>query len=57
MMKIDRSLQEVWDWKEKGYREGMSHDEWIKDIHEKAAEMKKKYNLKLRTYSKSASAR
>lgn len=50
-MRVDKSLQEVWDWKEKGYKErkGLTMEEKIKKIKESAQELCKKYNLKLKT--------
>jgi len=49
-MKVTKSLQEVWDWKEKAYeqRRGLTMEERIEGIKEGAEEMRKKYNLHLR---------
>ncbi|MBU0694458.1 MAG: hypothetical protein KKC11_07325 [Candidatus Omnitrophica bacterium] len=50
-MKVDKSLQEVWDWKEKVYRETkhLSIREALDKIHEDAQQIKKKYGLNLKT--------
>lgn len=50
-MKIDRSLQEVWDWKDNIYQETkhFSMKEAAQKIHEDAEQIKKKYGLKLRS--------
>lgn len=50
-MKVAKSLQEVWDWKERAYeeRKGLTMEERIKGIKEGAEEVCKKYGLKLRT--------
>ncbi len=52
-MKVTKSLQEVWDWKEKAYeqRKGLLMEERIKEIKESAEEMCKRYNLHLRKVS------
>ena len=52
-MKVSKSLQEVWDWKEQVYQEtkGLSMKETIKNIKEGAEQLKKKYGLKLRKLS------
>lgn len=52
-MKVAKSLQEVWDWKEKAHeqRKGFTMEERIKRIKEGAEEMCKKYNLHLRKVS------
>ena len=49
-MKVAKSLQEVWDWKEKAYeqRKGLPMEERIKGIKEGAQELCKRYNLHLR---------
>lgn len=49
-MKVAKSLQEVWDWKEKAFeqRKGLPIEERIKGIKEGAQELCKKYNLHLR---------
>jgi hypothetical protein len=50
-MKVDKSLQEVWNWKEKGYnkRKGFTMEQRIKMIKESAQELCKEYNLTLKT--------
>ncbi len=50
-MKVDKSLQEVWDWKDKVYQEtkNLSVREASKKIHEDVGQIKKKYGLKLKT--------
>ncbi len=50
-MKIDRSLEEVWRWKEKIYQEtkGMSVEERVKKIKENASRINQKYGLDLKT--------
>ncbi|MFH1617616.1 MAG: hypothetical protein ABIB65_03465 [Candidatus Margulisiibacteriota bacterium] len=50
-MKIDRSLQEVWDWKDNVYQETkhLSVTEAAKKIHEDVEQIKKKYGLKFRS--------
>lgn len=50
-MKVDKSLQEVWDWKEKVYQETkhLSIRETLDKLHEDAHQIKKKYGLKLKT--------
>jgi hypothetical protein len=52
-MKVDRSLKEVWDWKEKSYlrTKGRKLDEAIRDIKKDAEEVKRTYNLRLKTLS------
>ena len=54
-MKVTKSLQEVWDWREKTYelRKGLTIEERIKGIKEGAEEICKKYNLHLRRASPS----
>lgn len=49
-MKIDKSLQEVWDWKDKVYQETetLSVKEAGKKISEDVREISKKYKLNLR---------
>ena len=49
-MKADKSLQEVWKWKDKVYEEtkGLSIKETTQKIHLEAEKAKKKYKLKLR---------
>jgi len=48
-MKIDRSLQEVWEWKDKCYEEykDKTSGEMLELINKNAEEFKKKYNIKL----------
>ena len=50
-MKVDRSLREVWDWKDKVYEETkhLSVREAAKKIHEDVVGIKNKYGLKLKT--------
>ena len=50
-MKIDPSLQEVWDWKDNVYQETrqFSITEAARKIHEDVEQIKKKYGLKLRS--------
>ncbi len=50
-MKVDRSLQEVWDWKDRVYQETkhLSVSEAARKIHEDVQEIKKKYGLKLKS--------
>lgn len=50
-MKIDKSLQEVWDWKDNVYQETkhLSVTEAARKIHEDAEQIKKKYGLKFRS--------
>lgn len=52
-MKVDKSLQEVWDWKDALYEEtkNMTMKERIKYLNEKGEEIEKKYNLNLRSQS------
>lgn len=49
-MKVDKSLQEVWDWKDKVYEEmkHLSVRETARKIHEDVQQIKKKYGLKLK---------
>lgn len=51
-MKVDKSLQEVWDWKDKVYQETkhLPVREAAKKIHEDVRQIKKKYGLKLKTF-------
>jgi len=51
-MKVDKSLQEVWDWKDQVYQETkhLSIEETVRKIHDGAEEFKKKYGLKLKMY-------
>ena len=50
-MKVDKSLQEVWDWKDKVYQETkhLPVREAAKKIHEDVQQIKKKYGLELKT--------
>ncbi len=50
-MKVDKSLQEVWDWKEKVYEEikGLSTKEKIANFRKTSEDFCKKYGLKLKT--------
>ena len=49
-MKVDKSLQEVWDWKEKVHEatKGLSVKDAARKIKAEAEAIGKKYNLKLR---------
>ncbi len=49
-MKVDKSLQEVWDWKEKVYEEtkGLSTKEKIVSFRKTSEDFCKKYGLKLK---------
>lgn len=49
-MKVDKSLQEVWDWKEQVYEEtkGLSTKEKIANFRKTSDDFCKKYNLKLK---------
>jgi hypothetical protein len=49
-MKIDKSLEEVWTWKEKIYQEtkDMSMEERVKRIKENALRISQKYGLDLK---------
>lgn len=51
-MKVDKSLQEVWDWKDKVYEETkhLSIKETAENIRKGAEEFCKKYGLKLKTF-------
>ena len=50
-MKVDKSLQEVWDWKDSVYQQTkqLSVRETSKKIHKDVQQIKKKYGLKLKT--------
>jgi len=50
-MKVDKSLQEVWDWKDQVYREtkDRSMKETVENIRRGAEEFAKKYNLHFKT--------
>jgi len=52
-MRIDRSLEEVWAWKEKIYQEtkGMTMEERVRRIKENASRINQKYGLDLKTVS------
>ncbi len=54
MMKVDKSLQEVWDWKEKIYQETkhMTMHERVEHMRKGADKLCKKYNLRLRSLPK-----
>lgn len=49
-MKVDKSLQEVWEWKEKVYADAknLSVKEAASRIHNDAERIKKKFNLRLK---------
>ncbi len=49
-MKIDKSLQDVWDWKEKVYEEmqGLSIEERITSFKKASEDFCKKYELKFK---------
>ena len=53
-MKADKSLEEVWKWKEKVYDEtkGMSVEEYVNAIKANASNAIKKYGLNLEVVSK-----
>ena len=53
-MKIDKSLQEVWDWKDAIYEKTkhMSFDERMAYRKKRAKEIENKYNLHLRKAEK-----
>jgi len=58
-MKVDKSLQEVWDWKDKVYQETkrFSMKQTADHIHKGAEQLCKRYGLKLKTlHSMPASA-
>lgn len=52
-MKIDKSLEEVWDWKDKVYEstKNLSIKEAAKRIHNEVEQIRKKYNIKLKKVS------
>lgn len=52
-MKIDKSMQDVWDWKDKVYEEGkgFSVKEAAEKIRKETEMISKKYNLNLRKIS------
>lgn len=49
-MKVDKSLQEVWEWKEKVYEEmkGLSNKEKIIRFRKASEDFCKKYGLKIK---------
>lgn len=49
-MKVDKSLQEVWDWKDFLYEETkhMTMKERIRYLNTKGEDIERKYNLRLR---------
>jgi len=53
-MKVDKSLQEVWDWKEKVYEEmsGLSPKEKIASFRKTSEDFCKKYGLKFKQTKK-----
>lgn len=55
-MRVDKSLQEVWDWKDVVYQEmkHLSAKEAARKIHDDAERIKKKYGLKLMSLSSGA---
>ncbi|MFA4889346.1 MAG: hypothetical protein WC628_07235 [Candidatus Omnitrophota bacterium] len=50
-MKVDKSLQEVWDWKDKVYQETkhLTMKEAVENIRKGAEDFCKKYNLSFKT--------
>lgn len=50
-MKVDKSLQEVWEWKEKVHEElkGLSAEEKMANFRRTSEDFCKKYGLKLKT--------
>ena len=50
MMKVDRALKEVWDWKEQIYQrnKGKSMSELVKHIHREAEALRKENHLKFK---------
>ncbi len=57
MMKIDRALQEVWNWKDQIYNQnrGKSMNALVKFIHEEAENFKRENHLKFKTKKRSYS--
>ena len=53
-MKTDKSLEEVWNWKEEIYQEtkDMSMEERVRRIKENASKIDKEYKLDLKVVSK-----
>lgn len=49
-MKVDKSLEEVWSWKEKIYQEtkGMSLEDIARKIKENASKINQRYGLNLK---------
>lgn len=49
-MKVNKALQEVWDWKEKVYQKtkDLSKEEATAEIRQGAENFCKRYNLKLK---------
>jgi hypothetical protein len=49
-MKVDKSLEEVWKWKEKVYQKtkGISMEERVRRIKENASRIDQKYGLDLK---------
>jgi hypothetical protein len=49
-MQTDKSLEEVWNWKEKIYQEtkGMSMEERVRRIKENASRISQRYGLNLK---------
>jgi len=49
-MKVDKSLQEVWEWKEKVYQEtkNLSVKETAEKMRRETEELTKKYNLQFK---------
>ena len=52
-MKYDRSLEEVWEWKDQVYQKtkGLTMDQTVEKIRKGAEELCKKYNLQLKKAS------
>ncbi len=52
-MKVDKSLKEVWEWKEKVYEEikGLSTKEKIVSFRKSSDDFCKKYDIKLKKSS------
>ena len=57
-MKVDRSLKEVWEWKEKNYRDmrHMSIGQKTIFLRKRADEFKRKHNLQLKSAPQTESA-
>lgn len=58
-MKVDKSLQEVWEWKNNVYRQikHLSIRDAVKKIHEDTLQIKKTAGLKLKPFRLLASKR